>query len=414
MFKIKFLLENVLSKYQEYIYQVGFRLLTQLYRLVINILIVRISGIELTGAYYSYLAFMTLSVDFVVNGLKLNYLRNGNKGQIGIASLTNVLFLIGVSILLYPIAYLIGYDISILFYFHLFYIFMTAVEFNNVYYRLSAKDNYSILINSIPFLFAILLLLVFKPSTNISLFIAFSIAYLPAFVTNLVIIVRSRVKFSYAKLPSEMLIFVKNSALLFGTTFFVNIYGNIDQIFLKTLISEAEAGNYKIALTMSVFVLPSISMLSFVYLSKLTQYINNKDFESVVKARKQQTKLLLIISCAFIILSLSLNNYLIPWIFNVSSSYVILISKILPISVFFNCLATINSYTLIAFNKEKTVLKIVIFASFFNVIANYILISFYDAIGAAIVNVSTQFIICTALYIVSRDYLRNVGLVNNN
>ena len=90
---------------------------------------------------------------------------------------------------------------------------------------------------------------------------------------------------------------------------------------------------------------------------------------------------------------------------------VVITSVILSLSIMFNALSMVNSYTLIGMGQEKKILKVTFFAAIANIILNVIFIHIWDILGAAIANTFTQI---TIFIYYSFILKKEIGKLKNN
>ena len=195
------------------------------------------------------------------------------------------------------------------------------------------------------------------------------------------------------------------------TSLMTQIYGNLDTILIKYSIGDTSVGLYKIATSITMFVLPSIGIFSFIYLSEIRNYLNNKDFIGFIERRKRQFQLILFITILFVFFSVFFNKYIIELLYDLNSMEVVITSVILSLSIMFNALSMVNSYTLIGMGQEKKILKVTFFAAIANIILNVIFIHIWDILGAAIANTFTQI---TIFIYYSFILKKEIGKLKNN
>lgn len=374
---------------RESIFQLIGQFGSQLLGFMLGVVIVRFSGLEVTGSYYSLLALMQICAGVVGSGIKTNFYRTGEKEKYPTSSYSIGLSMSFLSLLFVPIAvFVLDYNLAEYLLVSAIIVFMSLSQNSVAFLRINNRDAHAIPVMLAPPLIGLLGIFIFKPDITLHLVLILFLSWLVVivFVIRDFAQLKTSIKISYKGIFN----YLRNSITLIGTTLLTAIYGSLDIILLKNLISSEEAGLYKIAISMTMVILPTISIFSFVYLSKIIEKIKAKDINSFLKLRNEQLKLSIFLCGCFLILSLFLNRWLIYIIYGIISETAYYASVILAASVFFNVLAMVNSYSLLAFKREKELFKTLLIVTILNIILNVILIQLFSLIGAAITSLITQ------------------------
>ncbi|EKY07636.1 MATE domain protein [Capnocytophaga sp. oral taxon 332 str. F0381] len=391
-----------------YLYQVSGQLSAQLLGFLLGVVLVRVSGVEISGGYYSLLAIMNMTLAVVYGGILTNYLRNAIVKDYLVALITIIVSTFIIFLFLLPIFLNIGYKFSNLACIYIISLFTSFIQISIYSLRLRKLDKYVFFPNILPISLLIIALVLFQPKTLSS----FLLLSLFSWGTSIFFVLKELKKISYDQVRVDKILkYLNASKILMFTSLMTQIYGNLDTILIKYSIGDTSVGLYKIATSITMFVLPSIGIFSFIYLSEIRNYLNNKDFIGFIERRKRQFQLILFITILFVFFSVFFNKYIIELLYDLNSMEVVITSVILSLSIMFNALSMVNSYTLIGMGQEKKILKVTFFAAIANIILNVIFIHIWDILGAAIANTFTQI---TIFIYYSFILKKEIGKLKNN
>ena len=384
-----------------YLYQVFGQLSSQLLGFLLGMFLVRIAGVEVSGGYNSLLAIMNMSIGMIYSGILTNYLRNAIVKDYFLALITFITATFAFFLLLLPVFLFLGYNFINLVYIYIITLFINFIQISVYSLRLRRMDNKVFLPNVLPVGLLIIALFAFKPNSLIQfLYIA-----LLSWSVSLFFVRNDLRHITFAKITTNKIWnYIKDSKILMFTMLMTLLYGNLDTILIKYLMGDSLVGYYKIAMSLTMFVMPAIGILSFIYLSEIKNYIENNNYKVLLQKRKQQLFLILFITVLFSLFCLCFNRYIIPFLYGVTSDKTVWTSVILSFSVMFNALSMVNSYTLVGMGKEHKILKITFIAAGVNVVGNLLLIPYIDILGAALASVLTQmFIFVYNSYVVRKE-----------
>lgn len=384
-----------------YLYQVFGQLSSQLLGFLLGMFLVRIAGVEVSGGYNSLLAIMNMSIGMIYSGILTNYLRNAIVKDYFLALITFITATFAFFLLLLPVFLFLGYNFINLVYIYIITLFINFIQISVYSLRLRRMDNKVFLPNVLPVGLLIIALFAFKPNSLIQfLYIA-----LLSWSVSLFFVRNDLRHITFAKITTNKIWnYIKDSKILMFTMLMTLLYGNLDTILIKYLMGDSLVGYYKIAMSLTMFVMPAIGIFSFIYLSEIKNYIENNNYKVLLQKRKQQLFLILFITMLFSLFCLCFNRYIIPFLYGVTSDKTVWTSVILSFSVMFNALSMVNSYTLVGMGKEHKILKITFIAAGVNVVGNLLLIPYIDILGAALASVLTQmFIFVYNSYVVRKE-----------
>ena len=384
-----------------YLYQVFGQLSSQLLGFLLGMFLVRIAGVEVSGGYNSLLAIMNMSIGMIYSGILTNYLRNAIVKDYFLALITFITATFAFFLLLLPVFLFLGYNFINLVYIYIITLFINFIQISVYSLRLRRMDNKVFLPNVLPVGLLIIALFAFKPNSLIQfLYIA-----LLSWSVSLFFVRNDLRHITFAKITTNKIWnYIKDSKILMFTMLMTLLYGNLDTILIKYLMGDSLVGYYKIAMSLTMFVMPAIGIFSFIYLSEIKNHIENNNYKVLLQKRKQQLFLILFITVLFSLFCLCFNRYIIPFLYGVTSDKTVWTSVILSFSVMFNALSMVNSYTLVGMGKEHKILKITFIAAGVNVVGNLLLIPYIDILGAALASVLTQiFIFVYNSYVVRKE-----------
>lgn len=384
-----------------YLYQVFGQLSSQLLGFLLGMFLVRIAGVEVSGGYNSLLAIMNMSIGMIYSGILTNYLRNAIVKDYFLALITFITATFAFFLLLLPVFLFLDYNFINLVYIYIITLFINFIQISVYSLRLRRMDNKVFLPNVLPVGLLIIALFVFKPTSLIQfLYIA-----LLSWSVSLFFVWNDLRHITFAKITTNKIWnYIKDSKILMFTMLMTLLYGNLDTILIKYLMGDSLVGYYKIAMSLTMFVMPAIGIFSFIYLSEIKNYIENNNYKALLQKRKQQLVLILFITVLFSLFCLCFNRYIIPFLYGIISDKTVWTSVILSFSVMFNALSMVNSYTLVGMGKEHKILKITFIAGGVNVVGNLLLIPYIDILGAALASVLTQmFIFVYNSYVVRKE-----------
>lgn len=381
-----------LNKFLPLIFQSMGRLSSQALGFLMGVVIVRSSGIEILGLYAEYNALINLTFGVLASGLYTNYLRSNKIELLGQTIIgISWIFLISLIIIIPVISQIFEKN-----FFNIILVIISAyfIQLSEVYIlttRFLGIDKYSILPRSIPYVIIIILCLIFEPK-NISTFLLlicigwFSITYF-------IIKIRDKIKWNKIKLKTLM----SSSIILSFTTLATQVFANFDQVMIGRLLDSNILGSYRIGISFSVLAMPIIGVFSFMYISDLKKFIEMDNINALKIKFYDQLKINFIVSFTLFIFCFLFLKKIILFVYGIEDTNAGNIGIVLSLSVVFNVLSMVFSYSLLSINKDKLILIALSCGVGLNIILNYIFIIEYGAIGAAFTSVLTQLFLLLVL-----------------
>ena len=370
------------------IYQSLGRLLAQGLSFIIGVLMVRYLGLNIYGEYSKYNALVNISFGVFATGIYNVYLRE-NKIEILRSSLIFMLYLFLVFVLLlYPLNVLVIHEKLLnLFLFLLMAFFMRLMEFYVISMRFVEKDFQSIIPRVLPYVLSIILMVTFKPLEISKLLILFILSW------STVLLFFYQFKGALRNKPINGYRQLKATFFLTLITLATQIYSNVDQLMISSILNDEKLGIYKLGISFSVVVMPLISVFSFVYLSTLKKTLVSETLYEVRKTFYSQLLTNSIVSIFFVLLCFFFLDKTITFIYGFTDPAASEVGVIMALGVLFNVMSMVISYALLAIGKDREILVIVSLGAVINIVLNYSIIPALELIGAAWSSVFTQFVI---------------------
>jgi O-antigen/teichoic acid export membrane protein len=199
---------------------------------------------------------------------------------------------------------------------------------------------------------------------------------------------------------------VRSAGLIGSTLLFTQIYGNADLLLVKWFVGDVSAGHYRLAQAIASAVMPSLSVVSFVYVSELQNLIGLGQRGRLWPALRRQILIHVVLGLAvFLVMALFL-QWAVVFFYGESAIAAIRPSLILTGAAAVNALAIVFSYTLLALHKDGDVLLATGLAACGNVALNVLSIPQFGVVGAAWSAVGTYALLTAILAIASLRHFK--------
>ena len=359
----------------------------QLIGVLISSAIVRGAGGDEFGKYALFMGLVAITFGVIGSALDTNYQRScqaSNCGEVFSAKLIAWLLLIPFIVVA---SHVIGVEATALLFLFVGVIFQQLVETRVVRDRIQGHDVKSILPRLLPVsVFAIFLYLSQPGSvTEIAIFFAF------AWMTSLF--------FIYSLLRSARLNITRSIGLLRAVSpiwfslLVTQAYGNVDLYIIRFFHSDAEVGAYKIAYTFASISMPLAGVLSFVYLSKISAAVREKNFSIARKLCGQQILLSLIVGIGLLVFIIALFPYVAELLYGETGKQAIPSARILAVAMTLNMLCMVYVYMLLALGKEKLIAFMTMLAGAVYFILAFLIVPTYSSNSAAAAMCITYFLL---------------------
>jgi len=364
------------------------RLSSQGLGFILGVIIVNVLGLEIMGQYAKYTALINISFGVFATGIFTNYLRSNDYNLLGETIYSTSIVMI-IFLLIFGPIYVLFFDDSFL---NITLIlisvyFMKLSEVIVITNRFLNIDKNAVLPRVIPYVIIIILCLLIKPNNIYKLLLIISIGWFSVvyffFKIKKIIVLKNH---SFKKI-------ISSSVLLSITVFSTQVYANFDQLMIMELLDAEKLGIYKIGLSFSVLAMPLVGVFSFIYISKIKEYLKGETIDLLRKKFYNQIKINFVASFLFFLFCLFFIENIIVFVYNISDPSASNVVIILSLGIVFNVVSVVYSYSLLAINKDKTVLVITLIGGLFNVILNCIAIPRFGIIGAAVTSLLTQMLI---------------------
>ena len=368
--------------------------------LLAGVLLVKYAGPSVFGQYTVALAVFNLIFGTISAALIIDYQRNGKKEFFELYTKHQFSFLLlFFSVTWITLVYLDLSGFSIL----AIGIAVFGLKFSDLLsakFRFNNKDIYSILPRTLPiFAFCILLFLI-KPE---------SIEYISAvFFACWVVLSIASARPRAINLNGIRSALRKSNDLkpLWLSLLCTQAFGGIDLVLIGRLGSDESVAIFKIGYTFASFLMPIVSVLNFMFLTKISTYkipIGKKlKFDISL-----QTLFLCLIGFSGIIFSFLIFPQFSNQLYGEIGGAAVEIVKILSFALFFNMVGTVFSYILIFLKKDKMVFVINMAGALIYLLLTILSIRYFGLVEVAYSMLIAHSVIMFFMLFVALRFLRD-------
>lgn len=244
-----------------------------------------------------------------------------------------------------------------------------------------------ITIRSIIFQFiSLILLFLFVRDSNDILQYAF-VTIFASVGSNILNLIHSRKFISWKKYEIRQYNFLqhlKPILIIFGLNLACNIYMNLDKTMLGIMIDDYEVGLYTAAYKINSIILSFINAAGAVLLPRMSYYINNGQTKEYKNLFFTSFNIVLVLSIPATVGLIVLSPELISLLSGEQYLSAVPTMKVLSLLILISGMGTTFSVQLfVARGKEQVCLLASTFAAITNLVANWLLIPYFGALGAA-------------------------------
>jgi O-antigen/teichoic acid export membrane protein len=235
---------------------------------------------------------------------------------------------------------------------------------------------------------------------------------------GITIIIARNIKGLYRKNPFTLGFikdFLRQASPYALQTLFGIIYFQIDAVMLERMRGNYEVGIYQLAVKIILIGLVFCDVIQNAFLPTLSRLMK-ESFVSMINVAKNMNKYLLTLGIFFFIIVFDNAEDLIN--LTVGEKYLasVTVLKLLSLLLVIRLLAAAYGVVLTAVGRQELRMYSTIVASFFNIILNYILISRYGYLGAAITSILTNALVLVLFLVFSyrftKSFLFDKKLIN--
>jgi O-antigen/teichoic acid export membrane protein len=185
------------------------------------------------------------------------------------------------------------------------------------------------------------------------------------------------------------------------------IYFQIDAVMLERMRGNYEVGIYQLAVKIILIGLVFCDVIQNAFLPTLSRLMR-ESFVNMINVAKNMNKYLIILGIFFFIIVFDNAEELIN--LTVGEKYLasVTVLKLLSSLLIIRLLATAYGVVLTAVGHQELRMYSTIIASFFNIVLNYILISRYGYLGAAITSILTNILLLALFLIFSCRFTKSL------
>lgn len=216
-----------------------------------------------------------------------------------------------------------------------------------------------------------------------------------------------KVGISLVKTKLHPFLHLKGVIALFIPYIATLLFSYVDRIMIGSMTSTtAEVGYYEQGNKFITISITLITSLSTVLLPKIASLCRNNNFQEVSKYLNKSIRFVLCVGCLLSVGLFIVGENLIPWYFGTDFVASIPIMQILSLLVIVKGINAIlgGGYLIASYRQTKYTISIYL-SAITNIVLNCILISKFNAIGAAIASVIAEWVLFIFMIAFSRDVL---------
>lgn len=250
-------------------------------------------------------------------------------------------------------------------------------------------------------IFSIFLLFCFVKGEHILIKYIISIT-LPNLVGNISMFYKLGETVTFIKYKKkEIIMYLKQAMILLLPSLAIQLSSIIHKTILGMMSDMTNVGYYSQAYKIINILVTIVFSIGTVILPRIILYYSKKDYSKVKELMKDVISFIIHISLPIIFGLLALCGRFVPWFYgdkyNILLLYIPLMTPLILLSAMNNIL---GNQLLIAMNREKQLIAILIFGCFVSFLLDVILIARLGCLGAIISSLVSEICVCIILYIV--------------
>lgn len=205
----------------------------------------------------------------------------------------------------------------------------------------------------------------------------------------------------------------KRSAVYFVPTLAGTLYSYVDKTMIGAILgSDSENGYYEEAHKIEQVLLSAVTSLSMVIMPRMAFLFKKAKRSEANGIIKRSVTVTLMISFAMMTGLICVSERMVPWFlgkgFENSIKMLYVFSPLLMVSGLKAC---IGQGIVMPLGKQKEYNTAVVIGTIFNIITNYVLITLYGGIGAAIASLLSEIVVVFILLLYSKSYLSILDII---
>lgn len=205
---------------------------------------------------------------------------------------------------------------------------------------------------------------------------------------------RKKVSLKGYKINVKRIVSLIKPALILAIPYYISaLYAVIDKTMLGMICENySEVGYYEQSQKIITFALAIVTALGAVFMPRMAKESENNEKDNVQYFLKKGVDAILLISVPIFAGLICVGDMMVPWFFGPGYDSVgTLIMTFSPIALFLGLNSFLGNQYLVSAKKEKLLTVTFLLGIIVNITSNAILIPFYDALGAAIATVASEF-----------------------
>ncbi len=199
---------------------------------------------------------------------------------------------------------------------------------------------------------------------------------------------------------------INGAALMLIPQFSIQIYTSLDKALVGKLSTIEQVGFYDQSQRIARIALAIVTSLSVVLMPRIANMYARNEIKKVEEYIVKSVNFTLASSIFIMSVIMGISKNFVPWFFGSEFNVIILYMMLTSLIILFIAVGGVfaNQYTLPT-NKNKEYIIPLLAASVINVALNLILVPKYQALGAVIAIVTTEFIVCLLRILLVKKYL---------
>jgi O-antigen/teichoic acid export membrane protein len=387
-----------------YIFQLIGGIGPQVMGIFISSAIVSSAGVDEFGKYALFMGLVAIIFGVIGSALDTNYQRScqaSNYGEVFAAKLIAWLLLIPFILV---VSHVVGAEANALLFLFVGVIFQQLVETRVVRDRIQGYDVESMLPRLLPVSVFAIFLHLSQPGSVVEVAMLFTFAWI------------SSLFFIYKLLPYTSLNITRSIGLfrvvspIWFSLLITQSYGNVDMYIIRFFHSDAEVGAYKIAYTFASISMPLAGVFSFIFLSKISAAVREKNLFLAKRLFRQQIILSLIVGIGVLAFIIVLFPHVAEFLYKEAGNQAIPSARILAVAMTLNMLCMVYVYGLLALGKERLIAFMTVLAGVFYLILSLLIVPIYSSNGAAAAMCSTYLLLLIVYRVL---YVREFGAIES-
>jgi len=375
-----------------YLYQFLGRVLPQLVGIGISSVIVKNAGVDVFGQYSLLLGLIAITYQVLGLALDTDFQRSCDAAKVPIVLFAKII----VWVIVLPVLLLIALfvDTRILTLMVLFggILIRQFIETRVINDRILEKDASSVFPRLLPVVIFLVMLYLVRPISLNGIVYLFTLCWMTGliFIAPLCRNVKWDISHSFRS--------IRGVAPIWLSLLVTQVYGNVDLYVIKLYHSDEVVGIYKLAYTFASMTMPVAGVFIFIFLSKISAALREKDIDCSKVIIRQQFLINTFLGVGLILFMIVLFPYIALHLYGEVGLAAVVPARILAVAMMLNMLTMVYSYVLLALHMEKVIARMTAVGAILFLAMAFALIPEYAANGAAAAMIMTYLSLLASYY----------------